>query len=201
MSIRGVDNLTDLIKAYIPGTSSINKTTNLHCTKCSALICKVIAPDIFKTIVQDLKWTSISLLINESTDVACVNHLCVCVRYYIIRLNKICTQFLGLITVSSVTAEALYKAFKSFFEVSGINYKQCFALGTDGAANLSEHRRSQYTLLRQFIPDLLFIKCLCHSLHLVCCNANKEMFSCLEYMLRETFDWFYRSALIKTKVR
>ena len=74
VSIRGVDNLTDLIKAYIPETSSINKTTKLHFTKCSALICKVIAPDIFKTIVQDLKWTSISLLINESTDVACVNH-------------------------------------------------------------------------------------------------------------------------------
>ena len=148
-----------------------------------------------------MKWTSISLLINESTDVACVNHLCVCVRYYIIRLNKICNQFLSLITVSGVTAEALYETIKSFFEVSGIKYKQCFALGTDSAANLCEHRHSQYTLLRQFIPDLLLIKCLCHSLHLVCCNANKEMLSCLEYMLRETFDWFHRSALIKTKVR
>ena len=83
-------------------------------------------------------------MINESTDVACVNHLCVCVRYYIIRLNNICTQFLGLITASSVTAEALYEAIKSFFEVSGIKYKQCFALGTDGAANLSGHRYSIY---------------------------------------------------------
>ena len=192
-----IDHLTDLIKAYIPGTSSvINKTT-----KCSALICKVIVPDIFKTIVQDLKWTSILLSINESTDVACLKHLCVCVRYYNIRLNKICTQFLGLITVSSVTAEALYEAIKSFFEVSGIKYKQCFALGTNSAANWCRHRHSQYTLLKQVIPDLLLIKCLCHSLHLVCCNANKEMLSCLEYMLRETFDWFHRSALTKTKVR
>ena len=50
VSISNVDHLTDLIKAYIPGTSSINKTAKLHCTKCSALICKIIAPDIFKTI-------------------------------------------------------------------------------------------------------------------------------------------------------
>ena len=120
-------------------------------------------------------------------------------RYYITRLNKICAQFLGLITVSSVTAEALYEAIKSFFEVSGIKYKQCFALRTDGAANLSGHRHSIYTLLGQVIPDLLLIKCLCHSLHLVCCNANKEMLSCLEYRLRQTFDWFHRSTLIKTK--
>ena len=141
-----------------------------------------------------MKWISISLLINESTDVTCVKHLCVCVRYYNIRLNKICTQFLGLITVSSVTAEALYEAIKSFFEVSGIKYKQCFALGTDGAANLCGHRHSQFTLLKQVIPDVLLIKCLCHLLHLVCCNTDKEMLSCLEYMLRETFDWFHRLA-------
>ena len=66
-----------------------------------------------------------------------MNNEIICVRYYIIRLNKICTQFLGLITVSGVTAEALYEAIKSFFEVRGIKYKQFFALGTDGAANLS----------------------------------------------------------------
>ena len=148
-----------------------------------------------------MKWASISLLINESTNVACVKHLCVCVRFYNIRLNKTCSQFLGLITVSSVTAEALYEAIKFLFEVSGIKYKQCFALGTDGVANLCGHRHSQYTLLKQVIPDLLINKCLCHSLNLVCCNANEEMLSCLEYMLRETFDWFYRSALIKAKVR
>ena len=105
----------------------------------------------------------------------------------------------GLITVSSVTTEALYETIKSFFEVSEIKYEQCFALKTDGAANLCGHRHSQYTLLKQVIPDLL-IKCLCHSLHLVCCSANKEMLSCLEYMLKETFDWFHRSALTKTKV-
>ena len=157
MSIRSVDHLTDLIKAYIPKTSSINKTTKLYCTKCSALIYKVIAPDIFKTIVQHLKWTSISLLINESTDVACVNHSCVCVRYYNIRLSKICTQFLGLINISSVTAEALYEAIKSFFEVSGIKYKQCFALGIDGSANLCGHRYSQYALLKQAITYVLLI--------------------------------------------
>ena len=51
VSIRNVDHLTDLIKAYISGISSINKSTKLHCPKCSALICKIIARDIFKTIV------------------------------------------------------------------------------------------------------------------------------------------------------
>ena len=189
-SIHSVDHFTDLIKAYVPGTSSINKTIKLDHTKCIALICKVIAPDIFKTIVQDLKLTSFSLLIDELTDVACVKHLGVCVRYYNLRLKKICTQFLGSIPVSSATAEALYEAIKSFFKASGINYKQCFALGTDDAANLCGHRHSLYTLLKQDIPDLLLIKCVCHSLHLVCCNANEKMPSCLAYMLRETFKWF-----------
>ena len=116
--------------------------------------------------------------------------LCVCVKYYNLRLNKICTQFLGLIPVSSATAEALYEAIKSFFEASGLNYKQWFVLGTDGAANLSWHRHSSNTLLKQDIQDLLLIKCVWHSLHLVCCNTSEEMPSYLEYMLRKTCNWF-----------
>ena len=48
-SMRSVDHLTDLIKAHISGTFSINETIKIHHTKCSAFICKVIAPDIFET--------------------------------------------------------------------------------------------------------------------------------------------------------
>ena len=49
------------------------------------------------------------------------------------------------------------------------------------------------------IPNLILIKCICHLLHLVSCNANEEMPSCLDYMLRETFDCFHKSALRKQK--
>ena len=45
------------------------------------------------------------------------------------------------------------------------------------------------------IPNLLLIKCTCHSLHLACCHASEELPSHIDYMLRETYNWFHRSAL------
>ena len=90
-AIRNVDHLTDILKAHMPGSSSLTNKMKLHRTKCTALICNVISPEIFKGIVQDLKDMPFSLLIDESTDVSCTKHLCLCVRYYSRKLNIICT--------------------------------------------------------------------------------------------------------------
>ena len=68
-------------------------------------------------------------------------------------------------------------------------------MGTDGAANLCGCRHSLYTLLKKDDPDLILIKCMCHSLHLACSNASEELPSNLDYMLRQTFNWFHRSAI------
>lgn len=43
--------------------------------------------------------------------------------------------------------------------------------------------------------DLIIFKCICHSIHLVCSHASEELPSNIDYMLRETFNWFKRSAL------
>lgn len=138
-----------------------------------------------------------SLIIDESTDIACVKHLCVCVRFYNATLNKMASHFLGLIPVTSTTAESLYQHIKDYFVEIGLNLKQCFALGTDGASNLCGRHQSVYTLMKRDIPELLLVKCICHSLHLVCSHASEELPSCIDHMLRETYNWFHRSALRK----
>ena len=45
--------------------------------------------------------------------------------------------------------------------------------------------------------DLLLIKCICHSLHLVASYAFAHLPSNLDYMIRESYNWFRRSALRK----
>ncbi|CAD6216933.1 GSCOCG00011369001-RA-CDS [Cotesia congregata] len=46
---------------------------------------------------------------------------------------------------------------------------------------------------------LILFKCICHSIHLVCSHASEELPSNIDYMLRETFNWFKRSALQRKK--
>lgn len=192
-SIQSVDHLSELWND-LPCTSSTEKL-RLHRTKCSALIKKVISPALLAEQVSDLKNSPFSLILDESTDIACAKHLCVCVRYYNVRLNKVVSQFLGLIPVTSATAEAIYQHVKDYFNEIGVNLNHCFAIGTDGASNLCGQHHSFYTLLKKDISDLVLVKCVCHSLHLVCSHASEKMPSNIDYMLRETYNWFHRSAI------
>ncbi|XP_076049634.1 SCAN domain-containing protein 3-like [Oratosquilla oratoria] len=136
-----------------------------------------------------------SVIIDESTDIVCEKHLCVCVRYYNARCNRISSQFLGLISVTSTTSEALYQHLKDYFSSIGVDLRQCFAIGTDGASNLCGAHHSLYTLMKKDIPHLILIKCTCHSLHLACSShASDELPSNIDFMIRESYSWFHRSS-------
>lgn len=193
-SVKSIDHLSELLNTAMPSTSTCDPI-KLHRTKCTCLIKKVIAPTYLKALVSDMKDSPFSLIIDESTDIACVKHLCVCVRYYSPSHNKIVSQFLGLIPVTSTTAVSLYQHIKDFFSEICVSLTQCFAIGTDGASNLCGRNHSVYQLMKQDIPNLILMKCTCHSLHLACSHASDEMPSNIDYMLRETYNWFHRSAL------
>nr|XP_042909175.1 uncharacterized protein LOC122271550 [Parasteatoda tepidariorum] len=201
-SIRSVDHLTELLKSEFPPQSSSSSSSSiclkdikLHRTKCSAIIKKDIAPALFEEQIEGIKDEMFSLIIDESTDVSCVKHLCLCIRYYHPKDNRIVSQYLGLIHVTVTTAEVLYNTVKSFSGQNKIEIKQCFAIATDGASNLCGVNNSLFTLMKQDNPDLILVKCICHSLHLVCSHASEELPSNIDYLLRETYNWFHRSAL------
>ncbi|CAH0403832.1 unnamed protein product [Chilo suppressalis] len=52
-----------------------------------------------------------------------------------------------------------------------------------------------FTLLKADLPHLQLLKCVCHSLSLCASKACTELPSCLEYLLRETRNWFAHSPL------
>ena len=54
-------------------------------------------------------------------------------------------------------------------------------------------RQSLYTNLKNELPGLVLIKCLCHSIDKAASYANEELPSHLVYTLRETRSWFHFS--------
>ncbi|CAG5103821.1 Protein of unknown function, partial [Cotesia congregata] len=93
----------------------------------------------------------------------------------------------------------LYEHVTSFFNEHNLNLQQCFAIATDGGSNLCGCNKSLYTLMKKKRDDLMLFKCICHSIHLVCSHASEELPSNIDYMLRETFNWFKRLALRRKK--
>ncbi|GFR15788.1 DUF4371 domain-containing protein [Trichonephila clavata] len=109
------DHLSEIFNRSGAGTSSSSsEILHLHRTKCSTLIRKVISPVLLKEQVAEINKSQFSLILDESTDVACCKHLCLCVCYYNRKENKIVSQFLGLVEVVESTADSLYKHVRLF---------------------------------------------------------------------------------------
>lgn len=202
-SIRVIDHLSDLMKdhfkSYDDKNMKLDQYIRIHKTKCTALITRVIGPSLFKQQIDDIKNVPFPLILDESTDVSCKKNLCICIRYFNSRKERIVSQFLGLVSVIETTAEDLYEHLNAFFNEHDLNLQQCFAVATDGGSNLCGCNKSLYTLMKKKRDDLIIIKCICHSIHLVCSHASEELPSNIDFMLRETFNWFKRSALRRKK--
>lgn len=192
-SIRSIDHLSEVLKTC--GIGSPLENIQLHRSKCSAIIKNVLEPAMLKELLEEVGNQSYSIILDESTDLTTEKYMAYCIRYYNSKLEKIVVDFLGFQEVFEATANALHKCFKSFLSEIGLNLKNLIAIGTDGASNLCGKNHSLFTLLQADIPHLQLLKCVCHSLSLCASKASTELPSSLEYLLRETRNWFSHSPL------
>ena len=176
------------------GKGSRLEKVGMHRTKCSMLALNVIAPSFLKELVQDIRDTPYSIILDESTDCS-FKYMAYCVKYFSVELQDIVLDYLGFSEVTEATAAKLYSDFMNFISSVGLKIENMIGLGTDGASNLRGKNHSLFTLLKEKVPHLRLIKCVCHSLNLCACKANEELPSYLEYMLRESRNWFSHSPL------
>ncbi|XDV39300.1 hypothetical protein PO909_008556 [Leuciscus waleckii] len=71
-------------------------------------------------------------------------------------------------------------------------------IATDGASVMVGRHHSVYTLLKQRQPNLQLIRCVCHFLDIIAHKAMKQLPSNIDYLIRETYNWFSHSAKRQT---
>lgn len=192
-SIRSVDHLGEMLKQI--GKGSPLENIQLHRTKCSSIIKNLMEPALRSELIKEIGESPYSIILDESTDVSCEKHMAYMIRYYNEKLKTIIIDFLGFQELHHTTADALYTAFNEFMTEMGLKMQNLIAIGTDGANNLCGKRNSLYTLLKAEYPQIQLLKCVCHSLSLAAAKACDDLPSCLEYLLRETRNWFAHSPL------
>lgn len=191
--IKAVDHLGELLK--ILEKDSKLERVRLHRTKCSKLISAVVSPALLTELVQDVEDFPFSIIADESTDVSISKFMGLCIRFYSQREESIVTDFLGIIEVTKCTGEILARTLLEYLYKIGLPPKNMFAIGTDGASNMCGLNNSFYTHLKKEVPSLQMIKCICHSLDKCAQYAFRKMPDHLNYLLKETYNWFAHSAL------
>lgn len=68
-------------------------------------------------------------------------------------------------------------------------------IGTDNASVMTGVNNGVFKKLKTLAPHLILVKCVCHSLQLSVSSAAKEFLPRnLEFLIRETYNWFSYSA-------
>ncbi|KAH7978728.1 hypothetical protein HPB49_006553 [Dermacentor silvarum] len=187
--VSAVDELGEILQEEFDGKF------RMHRTKCAAVIKNVLAPHFKHKLDKMVKEApGYSLMLDESTDVSTTKQLCVSVRFHNSETNCISDTFLDLKEVANGTAEVMHQCVMDILSDHGLSLKDCVGIATDGANSMCGEHNSLWSRLREGHPDLILVKCMCHSLDLVAAKSMQTMPSALEYMVRESHNYFAHSS-------
>ena len=188
-SVATVDSLTTLLN------QEYKDTLRLKRSKCTALIKNVLAPFFREDLKKDIQDTPFSLLVDEATDISTTKYLGFAIRYFSESMQKIKSTYLGLSELKGADALSLSEAVQSTMQSWGLKGDNMVGLGTDGANVMKGEHHSLQSLLKQSIPHLVHISCICHSIDLIAKEAvNKALPSNIDFLIRESYNWFAHSS-------
>ncbi|KAH7968740.1 hypothetical protein HPB52_010921 [Rhipicephalus sanguineus] len=142
---------------------------------------------------KQLKGSSYSLIVDESTDISTTKQLCIVVRFLNSAENKIATTLLDLVELSDGTAQKLHVTVMKTLDKHGLP-KTCLGLCTDGANSMSGNHNSLFSRLREDNNELVLVKCAGHSLDLVASKSMEAIPSAVEHLVGETHSFFAHSS-------
>ncbi|KAK5648347.1 hypothetical protein RI129_003239 [Pyrocoelia pectoralis] len=203
ISFNSVDHLTSVIKECFPD-SKIAKGIVLNRTKATQVVKNVIGRCCEENIDDLLKVNKFSLIIDESTDIAAIKTLCVCVRFFYATNEKITTLYWKLIQIFSgndpdqanegATAERLFTEITKAIESHNIPMTNIIGFASDGCNSMFGKRNSVSSRLKEALPGIMVQKCICHSLHLCASEACKCLPRRCEDMARNIYNFFKHSS-------
>lgn len=129
-AIRCIDHISALIKPIYKTTIEIK----LHRSKATAILKNIIAPNFKSDLRRDVGDSFYSLLINESTDIAVLKQLGICIIYFSMLKRKVVSTFLKLESLEGGDAQSIVKAIKNTLTEYEFSIQKMRGLGTDNAS-------------------------------------------------------------------
>ncbi|CAH1986939.1 unnamed protein product [Acanthoscelides obtectus] len=200
-SINISDHLIDMCKkAFI--NCSVSKNMQMHRTKCSNLIKNVLSPHFVRELCEDIGNSPFSILLDESTDITVDKYLGCTIIYFSYKTKQIVNSFLDLVELENCDANAIVDAVLETLKNLNSNLANLKGIGTDIASVMVGINNAVYAKLKERVPNLILIRCVCRSLQLAVTAAAKECLPRnLEFLIRETYNWFQHSSSRQIKYR
>ncbi|CAG8458076.1 8780_t:CDS:2 [Scutellospora calospora] len=149
-------------------------------------IARVIEESTIKELTESLTW---SIMIDESTTITNEKNLAIVSKHLVQNIPYY--RYLGMIQLTSGTADAIINELLRFFIAKNLPTKTLFHMGSDGASVMLA------TQLKALYPFLTEHHCISHRLALAGKDAAKKVpyFSHYEYIVKKLYTYFSTSFL------
>lgn len=192
------NSVIDLVKALCPSNSaekdSLQKMS-MSRTKCVNIARQGLGFNFSKSLVEILKTTMFSIIPDETTDISSEKQLALCVVYFDYEKMEPVTSFFDMAVVEKCDAQSLYDAIKKCFEDKDIPLNNIIGFASDTCNVMFGERHSVAALMKADYPNISFVKCSCHIIHLCVSHACLKLSTSLEDLCRNIYAHFSRSSL------
>lgn len=187
------DHLTEALKNMFPD-SKIAKCMTMKRTKVSYVIQDGMAREEKDDITKICQSNKFSVIIDESTDVSVCQILAIVVRYYDETKTQVVDALLDSIEVQDATGEGLYRSLKKLLEDRKIPMSNIIGFASDNCSTMMGRHSGFQVFLKQDVPSVFILGCICHSFALCANHASTCLPSWLETFVKNVCCYFARSS-------
>ncbi|XP_065090814.1 uncharacterized protein LOC135711776 [Ochlerotatus camptorhynchus] len=202
VAFAAVDKLAEVLKGLSIEPKLLQKL-RLGRTKTASVVESVIAVTQHDELVAQMRHNEFSIIIDESTDLSSNKTLAIVVR--LMDQESFCAKdvFYTTIEVECADHVTLHTAIVAQFVSDNIDYKERLkGFASDGASVMMGRNNSVMRLFKKECPDMIHIKCTCHSLALCASYACETIPAYMEQLMRDIYNYLSsspkRSAEFKT---
>ena len=160
-----------------------------------------LAPYFHEELVQRLQTSHFSVIIDETTDVSTAKELAVVTRVYDSEcMNTDCPLY-DLLEIARGDAESVFQALVGLFERDGISLNNIIGFAADTTNVMFGEHNSMASHLKEKIPDIFLMRCICHSAHLCASHACEKLPRTAEELLWDVYNYFSHSAKRQAEFR
>lgn len=164
-----MDDLIPFLKNTFTDSNTI-KSINLGRTKSTNTITTVLGPILTQELVDKLKKTPFSIIMDETTDISVKKQCALTVIYYD-EVDCVRTQFLDIYEVQSGKAEDLCNSLLTWLQDRRVPLEKFVGFASDTTNSMVGEHHSVFSYLKLKVPHIACIKCSCHMIHLVASKA------------------------------
>ncbi|KAJ8892410.1 hypothetical protein PR048_004990 [Dryococelus australis] len=153
--------------------SDIAKNFSYDHTKTSQIITQAIGLCAEEQIINNMRNSLFTLLIDESTDVSVTRQKVIMARIFTTQVE---THLYKVVALSGkATRENLFNVVNSSFEEDNIPWQNCISILSDGAKLMVREFNSVLSCIRSKHENVWFLHCTCHVAHLAASHAYSEL--------------------------